>query len=128
MYFGNGRLIAGLDLVCAGRGPGARRGGGVLPYKGLMGTCGQPGYIFRDFYECKQGIKNRNSVLNRVGKCLKQGQGMRSRAAPPHPRIYRVPPTPPGDEVKRDKPSVLCIQRSYFLLTKMLLKFHIRCD
>ena len=25
MYFGNGRLIAGLDLVCAGRGPG---GGG----------------------------------------------------------------------------------------------------
>ena len=27
---------------------------GVLPYKGLMGTCGQPGYVFRDF------------VLNRV--------------------------------------------------------------
>ena len=22
---------------------------GVLPYKGLMGTCGQPGYVFRDF-------------------------------------------------------------------------------
>ena len=30
-------------------------GGGVLPYKGLMGTCGQPGYVFRDFYP-KQGI------------------------------------------------------------------------
>ena len=58
--------------------------GGVLPYKGLMGTCGQPGYVFRDFClkqgiefiifclkqdKClKQGIKNRNSVLNRVGK------------------------------------------------------------
>ena len=29
-------------------------GGGVFPYKGLMGTCGQPGYDFHDF------------VLNRV--------------------------------------------------------------
>ena len=95
-------------------------GGGVLPYKGLMGTCGRPGYVFRDFcllqgleyiifclnrgidlivfvslkqdifswtinskfftsscqliltsfrVKClKPGIKNRNSVLNRVGK------------------------------------------------------------
>ena len=60
-----------------------------------MGTCGQPGYVFRDFClkqgidfiifglnqgidfinfclkqdKClKQGIKNRNSFLNRVGK------------------------------------------------------------
>ena len=87
---------------------------GVLPYKGLMGTCGQPGYVFRDFclkqgidfiifclnqgiflnsfvianglnkkefrylllsymvwfwVKClKEGIKNRNSVLHRVGK------------------------------------------------------------
>ena len=56
-------------------------GGGVLPYKGLMGTC-QPGYVFRDFC-LKQGIKfiifclnqgidlsifvlNRINVLNRV--------------------------------------------------------------
>ena len=31
------------------------RGGGVLPYNGLMGTCGQPGYVFRDFC-LKQGI------------------------------------------------------------------------
>ena len=53
-----------------------RRGGGgegVLPYKGLMGTCSQPGYVFRQptrmFYEClKQSIKNRNSALNRIGK------------------------------------------------------------
>ena len=70
-------------------------GGGVLPYKGLMGTCGQPGYVFRDFcleqgiefiifclnqginlsifvlnwVKClQQGIKNRNSVLKWVGK------------------------------------------------------------
>ena len=70
-------------------------GGGVLPYKGLMGTRGQPGYVFRDFcleqgiefiifclnqgidlsifvlnwVKClKQGIKNRNSVLKWVGK------------------------------------------------------------
>ena len=71
--------------------------GGVLPYKGLMGTCGQPGYVFRDFcleqgieftifclnqgidlsilvlnwVKCpKQGIKNRNSVLKWVGKSV----------------------------------------------------------
>ena len=70
-------------------------GGGVLPCKGLMGTCGQPGYVFRDFcleqgiefiifclnqgidlsifvlnwVKClKQGIKNRNSVFKWVGK------------------------------------------------------------
>ena len=70
-------------------------GGGVLPYKGLMGTCGQPGYVFREFcleqgiefiifclnqgidlsifflnwVKClKRGIKNRNSVLKWVGK------------------------------------------------------------
>ena len=29
-------------------------GWGILPYKGVMGTCGQPGYVFRFF------------VLNRV--------------------------------------------------------------
>ena len=32
--------------VCTPAGGG---GGGVLPYKGLMGTCGQPGYVFWDF-------------------------------------------------------------------------------
>ena len=31
-------------------------GGGVLPYKGLMGTCGQPGYVFQDIC-LKQGIE-----------------------------------------------------------------------
>ena len=58
--------------------------GGVLPYKGLMGTCDQPGYVFRDFC-LKQGIDfiifclnqgidlsifvlNRINVLNRVLK------------------------------------------------------------
>ena len=35
------------------QGPG---GGGVLPYKVLMGTCGQTGYVFRDFC-LKQGIE-----------------------------------------------------------------------
>ena len=66
MYFGNGRLIAGLDLVCAGRGPGGEGGGGrVLPYKGLMGTCGQPGYVFRDF--CLK------QVIDFINFWLKQG-------------------------------------------------------
>ena len=41
-------------------------GGGVLPYKGLMGTCGQPGYVFRDFC-LKQGIEF--TIF-----CLNQGQ------------------------------------------------------
>ena len=27
--------------------------------------------------------------------CLKQGQGMRGRVAPPQPGIHRVPPPPP---------------------------------
>ena len=41
------------------------RGGGVLHYKGLMGTCGQPGYVFRDFC-LKQGI-------DFIIFCLQQG-------------------------------------------------------
>ena len=38
-------------MVLTGGGGGGK---GVLPYKGLMGTCGQPGYVFGIF------------VLNRV--------------------------------------------------------------
>ena len=41
------------------------RGGGLLPYKGLMGMCGQPGYVFRDFC-LKHGI-------NFIIFCLNQG-------------------------------------------------------
>ena len=40
-------------------------GGGVLFYKGLMGTCGQPGNVFQDFC-LKQGI-------DFINFCLKQG-------------------------------------------------------
>ena len=51
-------------------------GGGVLPYKGLMGTCGQPGYVFRDFC-LKQGIDFIIFCLNQgidfINFCLKQG-------------------------------------------------------
>ena len=36
--------------------------GGLLPYKGLMGTCGQPGYVFRDFC-LNQGIDFINFCL-----------------------------------------------------------------
>ena len=39
--------------------------GGTPPYKGLMGTCDQPGYEFRDFC-LKQGI-------DFIDFCLKQG-------------------------------------------------------
>ena len=42
------------NISCCGRGLGGK-GGGVLPFEGLMGTCGQPGYFFRDFC-LKQGI------------------------------------------------------------------------
>ena len=51
-------------------------GGGVLPYKGLMETCGQPGYVFRDFclkqriefiiFCLNQGIALSIFVLNRT--------------------------------------------------------------
>ena len=53
--------------------PGGR---GVLPYKGLTGTCGQPGYVFRDFclkhgiefiiFCLNQGIDLSIFVLNRM--------------------------------------------------------------
>ena len=101
-------------------GLGASR---LLPYKGLMGACGQSRYGLRDF-RLKQGIDFFYFVLNMVSFmanvlnmvsfmanvlnmvwfwikclkqginfCLKQGQGLRGRAAPSHPRIYRVPPS-----------------------------------
>ena len=88
------RISASIQLIMLA--PNSRGWGeGVLTYKGLMGTCGQPGYVFRDFcleqgiefiifclnqgidlsifvlnwVKClKRGIKNRNSLLNRVGK------------------------------------------------------------
>ena len=51
-------------------------GGGVLPYKGLMGTCDQPGYEFREFC-LKQGIDFIIFYLNQgidfINFCLKQG-------------------------------------------------------
>ena len=53
-------------------------GGEVLPYKGLMGMCGQPGYVLRDFclkqgiefiiFCLNQGIDLSIFVLNRVSK------------------------------------------------------------
>ena len=52
-------------------------GGGVLHYKGLMGTCGQPGNVFRDFC-LKPGIDFIIFCLNQgidfISFCLyKQG-------------------------------------------------------
>ena len=50
--------------------------GGLLPYKGLMGTCGQPGYVLRDFC-LKQGIDFIIFCLNQgidfINFCLKEG-------------------------------------------------------
>ena len=46
------------ELFIMSRNPG----GGLLPYKGLMGTCGQPGYVFRDFC-LNQGIDFINFCL-----------------------------------------------------------------
>ena len=43
-------------------------GEGVLPYKDLMGTCGQPGYVFRDF--C---LKQR---IEFIIFCLNQGMDL----------------------------------------------------
>ena len=58
----NSRPYLQFLLHAAGEDP---PGGGVLPYKALMGTCGQPGYVFRDFC-LKQGIKF-------IMFCLNQG-------------------------------------------------------
>ena len=47
-------VYAAKTSICLlqGSNPG---GGGALPDKGLMETCGQPGYVFRDFC-LKQGM------------------------------------------------------------------------
>ena len=83
-YTANGRRFS---LLIAAEGRFARRnppGGGTPFSKGFMGTCGQPGYIFRNFC-LKQGIEfiifclnqgidlsifvlNRINILNRVSK------------------------------------------------------------
>ena len=51
-------------------------GGRILPYKGLMGTCGQAGYVFRDFC-LKQGIDFILFCLSQgidfINFCLEQG-------------------------------------------------------
>ena len=43
-------------------------GGGVLPYKALMGTCGQPGYVLRHDF-----CLNRVQGIDFINFCLKQG-------------------------------------------------------
>ena len=43
--------------------------GGIIPYKGLMGTCGQPRYVFRDFC-LKQGIDFIIFCLNQGIDCI----------------------------------------------------------
>ena len=103
-------------------------GGGVLPYKGLMGQAASQGMFFRDFclkqgtdfinfclkqgifswtinsliiltiisdFCLTKGIKNRNSVLNKVGKSaifvLRQGpKDISSTPPPPHPAGLKI--------------------------------------
>ena len=48
------------ELFIMSRNPGG--GGRLRLYKGLMGTCGQPGYVFRDFC-LNQGIDFINFFL-----------------------------------------------------------------
>ena len=52
-----------IRLKKTARAPGG--GGGLLPYRGLMGTCVQPGYVFRDF--CLK------QVIDFIIFCLNQG-------------------------------------------------------
>ena len=119
-----------------------------------MGTCGQPGYVFWDLC-LKQGNKfitfclnqgiglsifycPRKDILFKTGYLkqgrkiseiyLKQGQGMRGRAAPPNPRIYRVPPPPPEDLVTTVNNKILTyhyfgISSQMFVLIHLLMKF-----
>ena len=68
--------VSSLNITREGLNCNEARGGGVLPYKGLMGTCGQPGYVFRDFC-LKQGIDFIIFCLNQgidfINFCLKKG-------------------------------------------------------
>ena len=68
MRSSNGRerplLISNTPAITAGRGGGGGVGEGVLPYKVLMLTSCQPGYVFRDF-----GL---NQGIDVIIFCLKQ--------------------------------------------------------
>ena len=48
---------------------------GVLPYKGLMGMCGQSGYGFRDFCRISRVLILSLCLKQGIffGKCLKRG-------------------------------------------------------
>ena len=47
------------------------------------------GRILKEKADCKQSSLKQKLISD---ICLKQGMGIRGRAAPPHPGIYRVPP------------------------------------
>ena len=49
LIFKQARLIPGVSAFLFKKIWVSTKPGGVLPYKGLVGTCGQPGYVFRDF-------------------------------------------------------------------------------
>ena len=120
-----------------------RSPGGILPYKGLMGTCGQPGYVFRDFClkqgiefiifclkqdKClKQGIKNRNSVLNRVGKSAifvlnsVRVWGAEPRRTSPPRDISSTPPGCAGIGLQLFRTS------SYFMVRELSYTFFLVC-
>ena len=69
-------LFARLGISTRSSTGGGSQYGGVLPYKGLMGTCGQSGYVFRDFC-LKKGINFIIFCLSQgidlINFCLKQG-------------------------------------------------------
>ena len=106
----------------------ARGGGGerVFPYKGLMGTCGQSGYVFR-YFCLKQGIYfyqlcliNRVSFLGRFLTC-KQGkvlcfkQGIKSRTI-----LGRTSPLKDISSIPQPRAGLPCIVKLNitFLLVK----------
>ena len=62
--------------------------------------------------------------------CLKQGQGMRGRAAPPHPGIYRVPPPPPpGSAARLSRVMLSCVKLVYKCeRIGFYRKLPLRCD
>ena len=71
-----GAVLLKLDIEWVGYSANPALGA-VLPYKGLMGTYSQPGYVFRDFC-LKQGIDFiiffcLNQGIDFISFCLKQG-------------------------------------------------------
>ena len=95
---------------------------GVLPYKGLMGTCSQPGYVFRDFcpkqgidfiiFCLHQGIDFVNFCLKL--DCLQSAFSLKIRPYETKKESLRTDVPPPSEK----KESLIFSSRAYALVSR----------